>query len=156
MSQEHKKVVACTVTGLLLILALATLALGIWSFYVLLHQENVNRMYLRVETDKSSYKVGDEVQITITYVNDQNVGVSLSSLSYEIEISNPQGVVFIMMTRQIAEGPVYIGPFSKRFVASYTWNQKDMDRNQVPKGTYTIRVGLSDSTISGANTISIG
>jgi flagellar hook assembly protein FlgD len=155
MSQEHKKVVASAKTGLL-IFVLTTMALGIWSFYVLLHQENVNRMYLRVETDKSSYKVGDEVQITITYVNDQNVGVSLPSLSYEIEISNPQGVVFIMMTRQIAEGPVYIDPFSKQFVASYTWNQKAMDRNQVPKGTYTIRVGLSDSTVSGANTISIG
>jgi len=136
---------------------LMAISLGIGSFYVLSHQKNADRgAYLGVQTDKSSYNLGEEVQIVITCVNNQSVGVSLSSLSYGMEISNPQGVVFIMTMHQTSEGPVQIGAFSEQFVGNYTWNQRDMDGNQVPTGTYTIRVYLLDSTVCGQTVIQAG
>lgn len=142
--------------GLFLAIILIAMVLGIGSFCVLLRQKNTSRgTYLRVVTDKTSYKVGDEVQIAITCVNDQNVGVTLSSLSYGIEVSNPQGVVFIMTTHQTSQGPVHMAPFSEQFVGNCTWNQKDMNGNQVSTATYTIRICLLDSTICGSTTINI-
>jgi hypothetical protein len=79
----------------------------------------------------------------------------LSSLSYGIEVSNPQGVVFIMTTHQTSQGPVHMAPFSEQFVGNCTWNQKDMNGNQVSTATYTIRICLLDSTICGSTTINI-
>ncbi len=111
--------------------------------------------YLQVETNKSSYDLGEDIQVTIICVNDQDAGIFLPSLSYNAEISRPQGVVFIMMIRQTSQGPIRMNSFSKQLVANYTWNQKGMDRNQVPRNTYTIRICLSDSTLCGSTTIKI-
>lgn len=111
--------------------------------------------YLKVETDKSIYDIGEGVQINFTFVNDQGVEVSLPSLSYGLEISGPQGVVFIMTVHQTSQGPVRIEPFSQRFIGSYTWNQEDMNRNRVPRDTYTIQFCLLDSTTCGTTTIKI-
>jgi len=117
-------------------------------------QKNVDEtMYLRVETDRNSYAPGEEVRISITYVNDQKVDVFLSSLSYSLEISNQNEVVLIVTVHQTGEGPVRVQSFSELFVSSYSWNQKGMDRGQVQRNRYTIKVCLLDSTICGATTI---
>lgn len=135
---------------------LTTVVLGIWCSYILLSQRNTNRgTYLRIETDKSSYSVGEEVHLKITCVNNHDAGITLSALSYGIEISNPENVVYVAVTRQTSQGPLYMPPFSEQFVANYNWNQKGLDKNQLPRNTYTIRIYLLDSTISGTATITI-
>ena len=102
-----------------------------------------------------TYDIGERVQINITFVNDQGVEVFLSSLSYYLEISGLLGVVFIETKHWAGQGPVRVEPFSRRFVGSYTWDQKDMNRSQVPGGIYTIRGCLLESTTCGTTTIEI-
>ncbi len=142
--------------GFLITIILITAVFGIGCSYVLLSQRNANRVtYLRIETDKSSYSVGEEVHITVTCVNNHDVGVTFSALSYGMEISNPESVVFIAVTHQTNQGPLYVRPFSEQFVANHNWNQKGLDKNQLPRNTYTIRIYLLDSTICGTATITI-
>lgn len=153
---KHHIDVSSTMRKIYFAVVLIALALGVGCSSVLLQQKEIDKMvHVRVETDKSTYDLGEEVQINITLVNDQGVEVSLSSLSYGLEISGPQGVVFLMNVHQTSQGPVRIEPFSQRFVGSYTWNQEDINKSQVPSGTYTIRVCLLDSTNCGTTTIKI-
>ncbi len=132
------------------------ISLGIGSFFLLNQFTTFHKgAYLQVEANKSSYDLGEEIQVTFNCVNDQQAAIVLSSLSYTAEISSPQGVVFIMIVRKTGQGPIRIDSFSKQFVSNYTWNQKNMDRNQVPRDTYTIRICLSDSALCGSTIIKI-
>jgi hypothetical protein len=117
--------------------------------------QRAETVYIKLQTDKSTYKLGEKIQITIFLVNDKSDKISLPSLNYALEISGSQGVVLTMIESRGGIKPVNVEALSQLLIGTYTWNQEDMNRNQVPKGIYTLRVNLLDAPYNGVITIQI-
>lgn len=114
---------------------------------------------LRVETDKDVYLVGENVTITLYFVNNGSTEITLPSLSYYLEIRGPSGFVLGMAVEEMryVGDPIIIPPSSERCIDSYVWGQIDTEtRSQVPTGAYTIYVGLGYYALEGSKTIQIG
>jgi hypothetical protein len=107
--------------------------------------QRAETVYIKLQTDKSTYKLGEKIQIIIFLVNDKSDKISLPSLNYALEIFGSQGIVLTMVESRGGTGPVNVEALSQLLIETYTWNQEDMNKNQVSKGIYTLRVNLLDA-----------
>jgi len=139
------------------IVFLGSLFLVLVCAYLLLISGSRNvKSYLAVETKRGSYGSGEEIPIDVYFVNNGSSDTSLPSLSYGLEISGPQGTVLAKVESRASVGPVRVEPSYKVLITSFVWNQRDMNGDQVPPSTYTIRVNLLDSDCSGETAVRIG
>jgi coenzyme F420-reducing hydrogenase beta subunit len=109
---------------------------------------------MRVETNKAEYVVGENVAISLYFVNGQDTAITVDTLSYQLEISGVD-FVFGMDRSEMREDTVTIPPSSERLIDSYTWDQKDFDGIQVSTGVYTICASLLDYVLEGETTFQI-
>ena len=111
---------------------------------------------MTVETDKDSYMIGEEVAVTLHFVNDGDTEITFPTLSYRLGIEGPSGIVLLMKMKELRKGEVAIPPFSVVLIDSYIWSQKDYDYTQVEPGQYTMRGSLFDYVLEGETTFEIG
>jgi hypothetical protein len=117
--------------------------------------ESRETVYVGLKTDKNTYAPGEEVRITFSLINDKPSNISVPSLGYSLEITGPQGAVLIITETRSSSEPVSVEASSQASVATYIWNQKDTNGQQVSNGTYTIRVHLLDASYNGVTEIKI-
>jgi flagellar hook assembly protein FlgD len=141
----------------LIIPVLAAIALIItifvaWNIQPFVQSQEV---YVGLETDKRTYVPGEKVKITFSLVNNKPSNISIPSLGYSLEVSGSKGVVLIVTESHSSSEPVSVDASSEILVSTYMWDQRDMNGNQVPSGTYTIRVTLLGASYHGTTEIEI-
>ncbi|UCB58900.1 MAG: hypothetical protein JSV67_00985 [Thermoplasmatales archaeon] len=96
-----------------------------------------------IETNKKNYVIEEYVEITINLTNNGD-----EELYLEFCCAPPAGytvfnedmiIIFIVEIFLWTIVPITIEPDETLKIAQFTWNQKDMENNQVPDGKYIIK-----------------
>ncbi len=99
-----------------------------------------------VATDKESYGPGEEVKINIDFLNEGRNDLKLLSLDHNYEISqivdsSERGIIGRGICIHLT-GPVVIAPHDKRILSKSQWDQTNHQHEQVPPGTYKVKVEM--------------
>lgn len=121
--------------------------------------------YLRVESDKDVYSIGEKVTIPIYFVNNRDTYVELISIDLKYTIYNYWGIgvdgggIFCLVV-----GPIRVEPHTEILIFNHLyWGQTtfiyldggEVKTFQVPPGEYRIKVTLAYYGLSGSKTIQI-
>ena len=106
-----------------------------------------NNITVQAVTDKSLYKQGEDVPITVCVINGKNEPVNCStSISYKVFDSTGQevysGITLITLPIPLPTYPAH----SKYSYSPQVWNQKNSNDTLVESGNYTIKVSLEYGT----------
>jgi len=105
------------------------------------HQPRADvRNYIRVETDRDVYAIGEPVKVTPVLAN-QSGDPATYTMAYVVGICDPEEAI-IWEREMVAYGKITIPPHSEGRLDALSWNQRDKDGNQVAKGRYRIFVRL--------------
>lgn len=141
-----------------LVMILILLGIGVILGCLTIGAENPESLQvsMRIETDKDLYLVGENVTISLYFVNDEGIEITVDTLSYRLEIHNSvDSRIFIMGRMEMRNGSVIIPQYEERLIDIYIWNQIDFNGNQVPTDTYTISASLFDYALEGEKTFQI-
>lgn len=110
-----------------------------------------------LSTDKTSYKVNETVNGTITVINNLKENVLISPVPY-FTIFNEQGepVYWYMMPYIVTIDPVTLSPGEEKSI-HIEWDQKHNNGTLVPTGNYTIKAWILTTVIPriDTNTVTI-
>jgi len=111
---------------------------------------------LLAETDKDSYAIGEDIIVTLYFVNSGDTEATFPSLSYRLDIEGLSGAVLLLDVDEVRQSEVTIPPSSAVLIDSYIWDQEDYDSNQVSPGQYTVHSSLFDYVLAGETAFQIG
>ena len=110
---------------------------------------------IQVSTEKETYEPGEVINIGAIFINEGELNISLNSLSYNLTIVGPSGNVLTENSIKVFVAPLIVAVNSTVKICSYSWNQTDLDFNQVIDGYYMITVELVDDNYRDSTTITI-
>jgi len=110
-------------------------------------------LIITLSTDKTSYAVGENVSILITYTNPGEEDISLKLMTgqkTDFDILNEKGdQVYLWSHGKTFTQAIWNLKIPGRKIVELlntTWDQTDNNGVSVPGGTYTIRAGMNEST----------
>lgn len=114
--------------------------------------EGKSDVYILIKMNKDIYHLGERVNITLLLVNNKKTKLTLNSAGLRLEI-HPSS--FGLTIHDLRVEPITVLPNSEHPLGNIVWCQTDVNRNQVPFGTYTIKVSLLEYDVYGKKTIKI-
>ena len=149
---KSKKRIA--IYGLVTVTIILTAGIGL----AMLKNTHINRSYygeIIVSTDKDIYKIGENINISSVVFNNAEFDLKLKSASFSLYIVSPLGDVLSMACMKSHLEHIVVTSKSELQFCNYSWDQKNMENNQVTTGEYTIIVEFIDNGYSGETTIFI-
>ncbi len=110
-----------------------------------------------LSTDKNEYSVGDSIQVEIGILNNESVKVELRSIEYDLTIyqTGREKIYWVKVYNEFTK-PVLVDPNTVyQIPIGQTWKQRDMMNQQVPWGTYVIKVKFSPYNLTTTKNIVI-
>jgi hypothetical protein len=89
--------------------------------------------YVKLQTDKPTYKLEEKVQIQIT--NTSNQPVNFPDGGYGLELFDKNKKIVWSL-----DGPEVLTPLEGGKSKTFEWNQQDRNNKQVPEGNYIASV----------------
>jgi hypothetical protein len=117
------------------------LAVGTVASLFCTHQPRADgRDYIRVETNRDVYVIGDPVKVTPVLIN-QSGDSATYTMAYVVRIFDAEETP-ILEREMVAYGKITISPHSEGRLDEFTWDQKDKNGKKIPPGRYRIFVRL--------------
>jgi hypothetical protein len=117
------------------------LAVGAVTSLFCAHQPRADgRNYIRVETNREVYVIGEPVMVTPVLVN-QSGDPATYTMAYVVRICDFEEAL-ILEREMVVYGKITIPPHSQGRLDEFTWDQKDKDGKRVAKGRYRILIRL--------------
>jgi hypothetical protein len=105
------------------------------------HQPRADgRNYIRVETNREVYVIGEPVKVIPVLLNRSGDSVSYT-MAYVVKIFDAEETS-ILERKMVAYGKITIPPHSEGRLDDFTWDQRDRDGKQVAKARYRILIRL--------------
>jgi hypothetical protein len=121
------------------------------------HQPRADaRNYIRVETDRDIYAIGEPAKITPVIVNESGDPATYT-MAYVVKVFDAQETV-IWELEMVAYGKITIPPHAEGRLDAFIWDQRDKDGNQISQGRYRIFIRLFEHRyrdIQGEKRISV-
>jgi hypothetical protein len=119
----------------------AVLASGICTGLFCAHQPRADgRNYIRVETNRDVYVIGEPVKVTPVLLNQSGDSVTYT-MAYVVKIFDAEETL-ILEREMVVYGKITIPPHSQGRLDEFTWDQRDKEGDQVSKGRYRILIRL--------------
>jgi hypothetical protein len=105
------------------------------------HQPRADaRNYIRVETDRDVYAIGEPAKITPVIVNESGDPATYT-MAYVVKVFDAEETV-IWEREMVAYGKITIPACSEGKLDTFIWDQRDKAGNQISPGRYRIFIRL--------------